>query len=489
VASGPIFTIPAGPVRTSLKVGASGSRLSSDSERLGVTQRADFSRTGANLQGNLDVPLTSARNKVLDVLGDLTANAHVALDQASDFGSLMTYGYGLNWRPIEGLSFLVTHTHDQAAPSQAQLGNPAVLTPNTRIFDFQTGQTVDVIQVTGGNPALVRDNRDVTSFRVTWKPWDTRQLVLNAEYVASHIRNPIVTFPAATADIEAAFPDRFMRDSTGQLTQVDYRPVNFARQDRTELRWGFNYSKPIGPFVQAQRRGPGGIRIVGGPDGGGGPAPLAAPPPGVDGGGVQFTGPPGGGFRGPGGGGGGPRGGGGRGGGPGRPGADPRGVQEGRFTLSVYHTVFFDNQYLVRPGGPVIDFLDGGAMGSLGGQPRHEIEINLGITERGYGMQLAGDWKSGTSVRGGGGGPSSDLDFSDLAKLNLRLFADLSQRKTLIEKAPWLNGARLTFSIANLFDQRIQVRDGSGATPLSYQPAYVDPTGRTWRIGFRKLFH
>jgi hypothetical protein len=32
------------------------------------------------------------------------------------------------------------------------------------------------------------------------------------------------------------------------------------------------------------------------------------------------------------------------------------------------------------------------------------------------------------------------------------------------------------------------VRDATGATPLSYQPAYLDPTGRQVAISFRKMF-
>jgi hypothetical protein len=32
------------------------------------------------------------------------------------------------------------------------------------------------------------------------------------------------------------------------------------------------------------------------------------------------------------------------------------------------------------------------------------------------------------------------------------------------------------------------VRDATGATPISYQPDYLDPIGRTIRIGIRKLF-
>ncbi|MFL5298121.1 MAG: TonB-dependent receptor [Phenylobacterium sp.] len=488
VASGPIFTLPAGPVRASVKVGATGSSFSSETTRFGFTQDARFSRNGANLQGSLDAPLASRSNKVFEAIGDLSANVHVALDQASDFGSLTSYGYGLNWRPIDGLSLLVTHTRDEAAPTQAELGNPIVRTPNVRIFDFLTGQTVDVTQISGGNRALLRDQRDTASVRINYRPFQSQQLVFNAEYAASHTHNPITTFPAATADIEAAFPDRFVRDAQGRLIEVDYRPVNFASQDRRSLRWGFNFSKGIGPVTQPQRRGPGGIRFFpggGGDGGGGGGPPPTAQPGGGDGAQLTFRPPPGGGFPGGGRGPGGPGGPGGRPGG--GPGGGRGGIQEGRFNLSLYHTVFFDNRYLVRPGGPVIDFLNGGALGNLGGQPRHEVELNVGVSERGYGAQLAADWKSGTRVLGGGG-PTTDLSFSDIAKLNLRLFADLSQRKTLLEKAPWLSGSRLTVSVSNLFDQRIRVRDATGAEPLSYQPSYVDPLGRTWRIGFRKLF-
>ena len=192
-------------------------------------------------------------------------------------------------------------------------------------------------------------------------------------------------------------------------------------------------------------------------------------------------GPPGG-FGGGGFGGGGPPGGFGGGGPPGGFGG------RGNLNVSVYHTVVFENQYLVRPGVAPIDLLNGGALGATGGQPRHEIEANIGLAERGYGVQLAANWKTGTTVRGWTTA-ASDLDFSSLATINLRLFADLSQRKTLIAKAPFLNGSRLTMSINNLFDQRIQVRDGTGATPINYQPDYVDPVGRTVRISFRKLFH
>ena len=154
--------------------------------------------------------------------------------------------------------------------------------------------------------------------------------------------------------------------------------------------------------------------------------------------------------------------------------------------IAVFHTVHFVNRQLVRPGGPVLDFLNGASLGQ-GGQPQHEVEGQINIFERGYGGEVALNWKSGSFVRGGGG-PTTDLDFSGLATVRVRFFVELDQRKTLIAKAPWLKSTRVSFSINNLFDQRMSVKDATGATPVNFQPFYLDPMGRTWRIGLHKLF-
>jgi outer membrane receptor protein involved in Fe transport len=142
----------------------------------------------------------------------------------------------------------------------------------------------------------------------------------------------------------------------------------------------------------------------------------------------------------------------------------------------------------VRPGGPVLDLLNGAAAGNSGGQPRNEIEAQLGVSERGLGARLTADWKSGGVVTGGPGSPTGDLRFSDIGKINLRLFADLGQQKTLMDKAPWLKGTRISLGLTNILDAKVRVRDALGVTPLSYQPDYLDPQGRTIRLSLRKLF-
>jgi len=511
IASGPIWTLPSGDVRTSLRVGATGDLFSSVAELAGVEQTAKLSRTTTNAQASIDLPLTSRKASVAPWLGDVSANAHAAVDQLSDFGTLTTFGYGLHWTPFTGLSILASRLRDQAAPSPQQLSGPLLLTPRTRIFDFSTGQSVDVTQVSGGNPALVADHRDRTSLRVTFQPYADKQLIFRADYNQIRYKNPISTFPSASAAIEAAFPDRFIRDAEGDLTQVDYRPINFFSQAVTSLKWGFDYSRPIGPVTAAPprnnalaqlRRAVPGVgaalagRRPGGPDEAGpqglagqeaspGPAGAAsgAGPSSVA---PQSDGPAGGAF-----GGGGFRGAGGGLAGGGRSGAG-RGAQDGRLRVAIFHTVYFADNDVVRPGGPRLDFLDGEAIGGLGGQPRQEIQAQINIAERGYGAELNADWKSATTVRGGlagaFGAASGDLDFSGIVKVNARLFADLTQRKSLIEREPWLKGARISFSVSNIFDQRISVHDLTGATPISFQPAYIDPLGRTFRIEFRKLF-
>ena len=547
--NGSLFKVPAGQVTTSLRINDSVSGFYTRSERLGVSQTVSLSRNVFNGQINVDLPVTSKKNHVLGFIGDLSLNANTALDHVSGFGNLQVLGYGLNWTPLTGVSLIVSHTRDQQAPTVAQLGGPVLVTPNVRLLDYLTGQTVDVTKITGGTAALLADHRDVLKIGLTWKPFAAQDLTFTANYISSKIRNPITTFPAATAQIEAAFPDRFLRDDDGDLIEVDYRPVNFAEQDRKELRWGLNFTHKIGkpPPTPEQRRtafeqalaargitpeqfraqlraqqpngqggggqGGGGQRRRGGqarpqngaPAGADGAQP--APPTGPDGqplapppgGGPPPGGPPdgGGGPGGPGGFGGGGRGGGpggfggggfggGRGGRGGGGGGAPN--AQGQIQLALYHTVIFDDRILVRQGGPLLDLLNGAAAGNGGGQPRHQIQAQAGITMAGWGARASATWQSATTVDTGALSTTGPLHFGSLAEMNLRLFANLGQMPKLVENHPFLKGTRLTLSLNNLFDTRQRVTDVTGATPVSYQGAYLDPEGRTVHLDFRKLF-
>jgi outer membrane receptor protein involved in Fe transport len=142
---------------------------------------------------------------------------------------------------------------------------------------------------------------------------------------------------------------------------------------------------------------------------------------------------------------------------------------------------------LVAQGGPALDLLNGDTIGSGGGQPRHEIEGQAGYSNNGFGARLSADWQSATDVNGGTIGDPNPLRFSALGTINLRLFADLGQQLPLVRAHPWVRGMRVAFGITNLFDTRQTVTDAQGATPVSYQPGYLNPLGRTIRFSVRKL--
>jgi hypothetical protein len=408
--NGKLIKLPAGDISTAIRVGGSLSSLDSQSYRFGTSTDASTRRNEASGQVNVDVPIASKSKNVLAFIGDLSLNGNIAVHQLSDFGTLTTRGYGANWQPVMGVRLIASVTDQDDAPSANQLANPTVTTPNVRVFDYVKGQTVSVTSTTGGNPFLKADSKHTFKLGLMLKPWEKTDFTLTANYVKSSVRNAIAGFPAATAAVEAAFPGRFTRNADGDLTAIDSRAVNFARTDRSELRWGFNISKPIKSKLQKQveafRAGKGpnpfvGLRLpngrrVGEQPPGGSPG-NGNPPP--DGNNPNTTGtPPQGGAPGGARPGGGRFGGGGfRGGGRGGRGAFGGG---GRLQFAFYHTWHFVDRVEIVPGLPVIDLLNGGAIGS-GGQSRHELEAQAGYSNNGIGVRLSADWQSGTRVLGG----------------------------------------------------------------------------------------
>ena len=516
LANGPLFALPAGDVSTAIRIGAETSDFTSRSARAGLVTTGDVSRDTLNGRVNIDVPIASRSRAVLGFLGNLSVNGNVAVNRLSDFGTLTAYGYGLNWGPIEGVRVIGSINQQDIAPSAAQLGNPTVVTPNVRVFDFVRGQTVTVTTVTGGNPGLRSSDRRVTRLALNLKPWSSKDLTLIANYTKQDVRNPIQGISSPTAAFEAAFPDRFIRDDDGNLVRVDRRSINFARSESENIRWGINFSKPIKSKIQKQieafRAGTGpnpfaGLRFPGAggrpadaPEGrrreggtGDGAAPTTTPAadgerPAADGQQANATpgdegarGRAGAGAGGPGGG----RGFGGRGFGGGR-----GGQGGGRVQFALYHTWHLTERVTVANGGPVLDALNGDIIGSStsDGQSRHEFEGQAGYSNNGIGVRLSANYATGTRVTGGTAAAPQPLRFQGLATADLRLFADLGQQLNLVKAHPWVRGARVTFSVDNVFNSRQQVRDATGVTPINYQPDYRDPLGRTVRLSLRKLF-
>nr|WP_313417180.1 TonB-dependent receptor [Brevundimonas diminuta] len=469
VINGTAWEGPAGSLTSTFKVGFDSQSLDaenlrfSEAEQASVFSERSLSRDRTSASGNFNLPIANRDREVLGALGDLSANLNLTYEDLSDFGGLSAYTVGLNWSPWEPVNFTASWADEQKAPSMSQLNDPTISTPNVPVYDFATGQSVNIVRIEGGNPNLSEETKRVLKFGVNLTPLKDKDLRFTANYTRTETEGSIASFPTITPELEAALPERFTRDLDGNLLSIDARPLNFQKAEQQEIRWGLNFSTAFGkpdPAAMARMnaRSGGGQRGPGGP--GGGPG-AGGPPPG---GGMRMQ----------------------SGGGRGRGGGMMPG--QGRFNISLYHTYRIQDEITIRDGLPVLDLLDGAAIGARGGQSRNEVQLQMGAFKSGMGGFLNANWKESTRINGGSS-PDDDLSFSDLTTVNLNLFADLSSRESLVSRYPWLKGARISVGVENIFDQRLKVRDGLGETPLSYQPDYLDPLGRTFRISLRKILY
>ncbi|MCJ7421087.1 TonB-dependent receptor [Sphingomicrobium astaxanthinifaciens] len=471
--SGELARLPAGPMTSSLRLGATYLSIDSASVLDGADEALFLDRRRLFGAASFDVPL----------LEGLSVNANGEVEALSDFGLLAVYGAGVNVEPLKGLHLLASFTVEEGAPSLSQLGDPVVTDPAARVLDLVTGETVVAAVTRGGNAGLLADRRTVWKLGANYAlPIDDEEwtVSLRGDFTSTRIDDPIGGFPELTPQVEAAFPERVTRDSEGRLVALDITPINSARERRDTLRWGLNFSKRLAPrppsaatrerfrdrlaSMRGERRAP--------------PAqqgPSAPPQPRQAAGAPQAEGPP-------------PperqaRRGGGGGGGFGRF-SSARGPRGGRLYGAITHEVNFTDEQLIGEEGPLLDFLDGASLGRTGGRPRHRVEARFGIFNNGFGARVNVDWYGTTRVDSGIG----RLRFEDYGTVDLRLYANLTERLDLMSKAPWLRGTSVRIGIDNVLDQRPRVTDEFGNTPFAYQPALLVPKGRTIAFQIRKLF-
>jgi iron complex outermembrane receptor protein len=426
VVSGPLLRAPAGDVRVSLQTDLTRSSLRARLARADLVTKGERERTDAGVWLNIEAPITR-RGRPGGAVGDVSTHFSAAIRSVSDVRTLESLGYGLNWTPRSGVSITASMKQDRQPPTLLQLASPIVETSGLRLFDYVSGETVELTGVSGGNPALLPDRRRTLKVGIDILPLKADRLRISAEYARIRVRDPIANLPAATAEIQGAFPERFIRDSNGALLRIDSRLINFAREDRQQLHWGF-------VFRHAPKR----IATAGDSNAAGDARSTASKGNGI-------------------------------------------GARLG-FRLSLHHTWIFKDELLLRPGIPALDRLHGGPTGSAGGQPRHLLQWEVGANSRGLGARLTGNWRSATTVRSG----TEDLHFSSLTQHDLHLYADLAEPLPSWARA---RGVRLSLTIVNLLNDRQKVRDPRGATPLIYQPAYMDPLGRTVTLGLRKQLY
>lgn len=194
----------------------------------------------------LDVPLTSRREEVLPWAGDVSVNGSANVRRVTGVGTLTDHTLGLNWSPLEGVQLLIQDKSSGTAPAMEKLASPIVHSANVPLFDFVTGRTAIVTLTQGGNPDLAPEKKHVRSVALNLKPFADKDMHLSLTYEDSDTRDQTGDIYSVTPELEAAFPERFVRDSSRQLTAVTFQPINFYRRRQRTLHMTVSANGSVG---------------------------------------------------------------------------------------------------------------------------------------------------------------------------------------------------------------------------------------------------
>ena len=244
--SGPLAHLGAGSVIANLKFGLQYQGYESENAiPQSPLTRSNLARSERTGNFNASVPLAGRGRGGGFRVGELSGTFNATLDNVSDFGTLWSLSYGLDWKPVEKIHLDVIVTDHESAPTVQQVLAPPIYTPNVELFDFVRDETVYVTEITGGGGNLQPTDDRVQSYGLALGPFMDKT-VFSAHYEQHRVRNAIDALPPLTPDVELAFPERFMRDAQGALVEVDDRWVNLERQRIDDLKWGFNLWLPLG---------------------------------------------------------------------------------------------------------------------------------------------------------------------------------------------------------------------------------------------------
>lgn len=246
-ASGPLAALPAGLMIANVKVAFQYQGYDTADAYPGASPASsNLVRTVRSANFNASVPIANRDRGVMPGLNTLSGTFNAAVDSVSNFGSLVSASLGLDWKPRSKVHLDAIYTDHKMAPTVQQLSAPPLYTPNVELFDYVIGQTADVTEITGGNDSLAATDNRQASFGISLGPFIGKTEFL-AHYEQSRISHVVGALPPTTADVELAFPDRFIRNAEGDLIEVDDRWVNLARERVDDLKWGVNVWIPLGP--------------------------------------------------------------------------------------------------------------------------------------------------------------------------------------------------------------------------------------------------
>lgn len=157
-----------------------------------------------------------------------------------------------------------------------------------------------------------------------------------------------------------------------------------------------------------------------------------------------------------------------------------------QFQIALYDTWRLQDDVWLQSGQPRLNLLGGDIISDTGGTAKQQIELQTTVSTGAWSADINAVWQTHTTASAGLLAQDK-LTFSQGITLNARLQVNLSDQRWLVERVPFLRG-NLNISMDNLLGAHTKVHDSNSGVPLAYAQAYLNPTGRTFRITLRKRF-
>lgn len=234
-----IIDLSAGPLVWNLTANASHNRSTSqqgDGSRT-YAKAVSIARQQVNGQMSLSLPISRRAETGPGLLGDLSVDLSASAQTMANSRPQARFAGNVSWSPWPIIQLRSSIDYSEAAPSFDQLDGP-IVTAVGRLFDYARQEIAEPVWITGGNPDLRRGSRQSISLAATVWPLGDQVLTFNLGYRQSVAKGGVTAFPELTPAIEAAFPERVIRDGEGRLVAVDARAINIAHDRDAELSSG-----------------------------------------------------------------------------------------------------------------------------------------------------------------------------------------------------------------------------------------------------------
>ncbi|GGD18057.1 TonB-dependent receptor [Aquisalinus flavus] len=246
----PVFNIPAGQVRATGKVSYANRETETAS---GGGDNSSISNETTGADAGLYIPLTK-QDEDRGAWGSSGLNLRAFGTQESNSDGSSGAEATLRLRPSDKYSISIKASSEDSAPDFKLLDDATRESPNSRFYDYETGETVLVTTIIGGNAALVPEKKDTVEVELVFTPKQDRSLFARIRYNSERSENLVQETLPIGPFTEDAFPDRFVRDDMNQLISVDRSPVNIA-EGRTDSLQTFAMVRKV---IRDEEAGPGG---------------------------------------------------------------------------------------------------------------------------------------------------------------------------------------------------------------------------------------